>query len=108
MTTIDIKNAFGSAQKSHILNTFIKYNIPSRITNFVYSYLSNRKIIVSDNDYICNNVGIPQGSNIGPILWLLIINVLLECCKDTDYKIIAYADEITILLNDTATFYGIG
>lgn len=82
MVTVAIKNAFGSVRKTDIIKTLIKYKTPRKIIDFIYSYFTERKIIVVKNEYIDNNIGIPQGSSIGPILWLLIINGLLERCND--------------------------
>lgn len=78
MITIDIKNAFGSVRTIDILNVLYRYNIPHRIINFIISYLSNRKVIVDENSSVLNNIGVSQGSSIGPIIWLLLINVLLD------------------------------
>lgn len=105
MIAIDIKNAFGSVGKFNILNVLMHYNVPSKIKKFFDSYLSNRSILVSDNDYIENNVDVPQGSSFGPILWLLIINTLLDRWDVNDFKIVVYADNITILLNATAIYH---
>lgn len=40
-----------------------------------------------------------------PILWLIIVNDLLVKCKNKDFEIVAYADELIILLNASASFH---
>lgn len=105
MITIYIKNAFGSVRMTDIMNVLYNYNIPHRIIDFINSYLSNRRVIVDDSSSVVNNIGVPQGSSIGPIIWLLVINVLLDNCMNNDYTIIAYADDINILMSATASYY---
>lgn len=105
MITIDIKNAFGSIHKGDLIELLIHFSVPYKIINFIDSYLSNRKFIVMENDYVENNIGVPQGSSLGPILWLIIINVLLDKCNSDDFDIIVYADDVTILLNATACYH---
>ena len=68
------------------------------------SYLSNRSQYVEyDNclsDFIKVNCGIPQGSVLGPILFLIYINYLPNISKH--FKTIRYADDINLIFsNDT-------
>lgn len=58
-----------------------------------------------NDEYLDFNVGVPQGSSLGYSLWLLIINELLVKTKIKEYLMIAYADDIVVLMNSTATFH---
>lgn len=103
LIAIDIKNAFGSIHKGDLVNLLVQYKVPNKIVNFINSYLCNRRVIVKYNDYVINNIGVPQGSSLGPILWLVIIfNGLLDKCDSDEFDIVVYADDIIILLNATA------
>lgn len=82
-----------------------KYGVPTRVKLLIADYLKNRKIKVSENEYLDFNIGILQGSSLEPTLWLLIINELLIKYSCKDYKLIAYADGIVILMNSTASFH---
>lgn len=62
--------------------------------------------MVKDDLLIDYNVGIPQGSCSGPLLWLLVINELLNCNNSSlDFKLITFADDILILLCASASFH---
>lgn len=65
MISMDIQNAFGSIHKHDLLSLMMEYDLPDKIIKFVSDYLSNRKVIVSDHDYVNNNIGVPQGSSLG-------------------------------------------
>lgn len=107
MISLDIKNAFNSIHRNDILEIMDNYRVPTKEKLLIVDYLKNRKIKVSENEYLDFNIGVPQGSSLGPTLWLLIINELLEVevtRRNRGNKLIAYADEIVRLMNSTASF----
>lgn len=105
MLSFDSENAFNSIHRNSILKILDKYNVPNRLKNIIADYLNNRKFLLSGNEYLEYNVGVPQGSSLGPTLWLLIANELLNKAKNENYKIIMYADDIVVLLNANASFH---
>ncbi len=65
------------------------------------SYLSNRKQYVkignysSDTEYI--NCGVPQGSILGPLLYLIYVN---DISKATDTSVLSFADDTSMFISD--------
>ena len=66
------------------------------------SYLSNRKQFT----YVLGGksaiepvlFGVPQGSVLGPLLFLLFINDIVNCFTDNDMKLVLYADDTNIFI----------
>ncbi len=77
---LGLKKAFDTVDHSILLAKLEKYGIQGRSLEWFKSYLKHRKQVCSiigkkssANDIKC---GVPQGSNLGPILFLLYINAL--------------------------------
>lgn len=77
----DIKDAFDNVDCWDILLQLREIGCPSNIVGTIATYLKFRSILISwVQVYQCTRQGkdCPQGSCLGPVLWLLIANVLLK------------------------------
>ncbi|GBN34567.1 hypothetical protein AVEN_59594-1 [Araneus ventricosus] len=76
-------------------------NCPRNLFSIISSFLSDRWISFSyGNSSLLHgyNVGCPQGSNSGPLLWLLVVDEALNISFDQSTKALAYADDIYLFV----------
>ena len=97
---LDISAAFDSIPHYLLLHKLKSYGITGNIHKLIASYLTNRQVKVringtesraSDPNHI--NCGVPQGSILGPLLFLLYINDLPENISSLTYL---FADDTSI------------
>ena len=98
---LDLKNAFDTVNHKILLDKLYAYGIRGNIYKWFVSYLSDRTQYVifegRKSDVLDIKCGVPQGSILGPLLFIIYIN---EICHISDllFKIV-YADDTCVLIN---------
>ena len=83
-----------------ILATIIQGGCPNYLVKLVSSFLSNRRVTLSHNGSKVEsdvNLGCPQGGVLSPFLWVILIDDLLRLNFPFPFRIIAYADDLTVM-----------
>ena len=94
---IDLAKAFDTVSHNKLLYKLHKYCITGNILQWFSSYLNNRKQRVK----LCNTFssysgvtsGVPQGSCIGPLLFILYVNDLTDNHQPTNITVNMFADD---------------
>ena len=97
---LDYRKAFDSVPHRPLLEKMSQLSINEKIIQWVSSYLSNRQQSVVLNGATSDpaNVlsGVPQGSVLGPLLFIIYVNDLASIQLSQGSEIILYADDLLL------------
>ena len=95
----DIAGAFDKASHRGVLHKAVQYGLSGKLLAWLSSYLSNRhlQVVVSgqQSSLMPIHAGVPQGSILGPTLFLLYVNDC-ESHLPNGVKLAVYADDTTL------------
>ena len=96
---IDLSKAFDTLDHNILLSKLHYYGINGAALQLLRSYLSNRKQFVQLGDVISLKtdilMGVPQGSILGPLLFIIYINDMVHSSES--FKFINFADDTTLI-----------
>lgn len=98
---LDIEGAFNNVKLQSINTEMVNIGLDHKIIQWINNMLNCRII---NSTLGCSSVrktvtrGTPQGGVISPMLWNLVINKILSKLSRSGIKIVAYADDVVILI----------
>ena len=98
----DLRKAFDTVSHCILLSKLKKLGVRNVELQWFKNYLSNRKQLVhvnGENSSLLDIlIGVPQGSILGPLLFLIYINDLPNC---SSLLALLFADDTTLYLSDS-------
>lgn len=98
---LDLKRAFETVDRKRLLAKLRKFGFSQRVVSWFAGYLNGRSQQTKVNGYISdripNDLGVPQGSVLGAILFVLYVNDMPQQLKKTFINL--FADDTLIYLH---------
>jgi hypothetical protein len=101
---LDVKGAFDHVAKGRLLQTMHSLGLPQSLIDWTRTFLEERSIRLAFDgqieDFSEVETGVPQGSPISPILFLIYIRDLFQNLKDV--YLLSYIDDIALATSLTS------
>ena len=102
LAKLDLSKAFDTINHQLLIKKLSKMGLNENSIKWITSYLQNRSHITKFQKYVSNEeyvkTGVPQGSILGPLLFLIFINDLPKAFKDICH-IFGYADDTQLVIS---------
>jgi len=103
LISLDFNKAFDKIGIHSVINQLKEWKIGKRILYYVHNFMTNRKIIIKFGNNLSSffplNNGIPQGSPISVILFLIAYNTLSHIISfHKEIQLTAYADVFHLII----------
>ena len=100
MIMLDLQKAFDTVNHSILIAKLKAIGFDKSSTNWMQSYLEGRKQVVEVNASLSPplpvSCGVPQGSILGPLLFLIYVNDMTSAC---DCELFLFADDSALLVS---------
>ena len=95
----DFSKAFDLLDHNILIRKLIDLNVRPFIINWIISFLKQRSQCVKYqnvfSEYVTTHAGVPQGTKLGPILFLIMFN---DACQDQSLLYFKYVDDLTVFV----------
>jgi Reverse transcriptase (RNA-dependent DNA polymerase) len=97
---LDLKRAFETINRPMLIDKLKCYNIGGVVIKWLKSYLTGRSQIVKLEDELSDelqcNIGVPQGSVLGPLLFIIYMNEINKVVRFVDINL--FADDTLVCI----------